>query len=1109
MLMRRHATLAMAFALLLGAMQPLASASHAPAELAVVPVFTNVTLTTGLGSPGTALTPQQIIVEDSAAFLNGGKGGAWFDYDQDGWEDLLITGYHKRELYRNNGDGTFSDVTDAAGLEGAQYTMGVITPDFNNDGFPDVVLANWYARCEIFLNNGDGTFRNMSSIWNFYFSGPSAGLAFGDVDGDGWGDLYIGSYYRRSNGLFRNLQGQGLEDMTEAAGVRDLTGYTFQVLMFDYDLDGDIDLFDANDFGADALFRNEGNFSFTDVSVEAGVAIRGDGMGAAIGDLNDDGYMDVFVTNFADDHWSVYDPANKSFVEAHAQTEIIDPDVGWGVNIHDFNNDGFLDVFIANGRVMAGQIPEADKLWINRGNGTFFEAGGQAGVRDFGINRGSAVADFNRDGQLDLWVSNVVANSSAYRNGGTGNHWLEVKLGGVVSVKDAVGARLTLEAGGRTQTRVVHMGSSYLSQDSLIQHFGLGAASLAERLTVDWPSGVRQVFTDLSADQRIFIGEYESNAPAARAPDVFRDAGLEVTFDASASTDDTRLVAWTWSFADPYLGVTLAGPSPTHTFYEPANFTGTLTVTDAFGNFGSSTFNVSIRAVGHPLVWAGPDLQLSQNGTALFSATLMGGPAWADYANTSFAWTITGPDGTASLGGRNVSRTFAIPGTYSVAVVATDIFGATGSDSLVATVGDNQPPVIVFTPPVSVPEDTPFALDASTTYDNDPTFPTTGLFYWRLQGALGQFEVRVGSAPEFSLRDPGPVRFDLEVNDSTGNLATRTFVINAIDGTPPLAEGGGDRLVAAGRSVTLDASSSSDNDPTLKQAGTFEWLFLGPDGVDRAIGVSVSLTLTLPGVTQVRLHVVDPSGNAAVQDDEFYITALDQTAPVIAPIADQDVTFGEPALFAASGITDNDPSFGDDASYLWTVTDSIVRTFPGKQLNYTFAHPGRWPVRLTVSDAAGNSATQEFHVTVSDRTPPVLVASVPREALVGQPVMLNASESTDDVGVVSFVWVVSDPAAPPVLNGRFIPWTFRSPGNYTITLLLSDGEGNAASRVFDITIRSADAPVIPPGPDGGAGGNAPGDGGQGGALALAALIAGAAAGAGAVIALRRRRQGQA
>ncbi len=1058
------AFIAVAFALT--ALPSPAFSSHAPAEVGAVPLFTNITLTAGLGSPATALSAAQLATETAAAFINGGKGAAWFDYDQDGWEDLLITGVHRRELYRSGGDGTFADVTSASGLSGDLYSMGVITPDINNDGFPDVVLANWFGRSEVFLNNGNGTFRNVTASWNFLFSGPATGIAFGDLDGDGWGDLYIGSYYRRAPGLFRNLQGQGLQDMGSRTGIKNLTEQTFQPLIFDYDLDGDLDIFESNDFGPDSLYRNEGDWSFTDVSVASGVAIMGDGMGAAIGDLNGDGYMDIFVTNFAADYWLVFDPRNGTYSDVHVAANITDPEVGWGVQTMDFNNDGHLDIFVADGSVIAGQPDEADKLFINRGDNTFFEAGGEAGVKDWGHNRGSAASDFNKDGALDLWVANVVGNSSFYRGEGGPNHWFEVTLEGVVTQRQAVGARLALEAGGRTQTRQVHMGSSYLSQDSLVQHFGLGADDVVQRLTVDWPSGAQQVFTDLGSDRRFFVKEYEGNAPTAVAPDIMTEAGTEILFDGSASWDDTGIVEWNWSFSEPYPNLTLSGPNPKVTFFDSGNFTGSLNIADGFGNRDGVGFTIAVRPATHPLVYAGPDLQVVQNGTVAFSATLKGPQSSLDYTNTTFVWTITGPGGDITFPGRNISHTFVLPGLYAVKVNATDVYGLWGEDSLVVTVGDPEPPLIVFTPPDSVPEDTTFTLDASRTTDNDPSFPGSGLFYWRVTGPGTQFEVRTGAVTDFTLTDPGPARFELEVADASGNVAALQFVIQAIDGTPPLADGGADRVVSAGSTVRLDASNSTDNDPALQERGTFEWTFTGPDPPGRSYGVVTQVVVTNPGVTLVRLNVRDPSGNKAVRDDEFTITAVDTTRPSVYPQPDLDVAFGEAAIFAVVNATDNDPAFPGNGRFTWQFRDGgASRTLSGPNVPYTFAEVGAHRVELVVGDAAGNYARTNFTVTVLDRAAPLIRASVVNASLVGEPVELNATGSFDDVGIASFAWSFDPPVDVQVLNGPYVRWTFRTPGNYTVTLRVVDTSGNPAVAQFPIEVRPLEAPPLP-GPTG-------------------------------------------
>jgi len=1103
--------LSFAFALgfILGALPLPTAASPIGAGIGLVPHFQNVSSTTGLGAAAGVLPPSIIVSEENAGFLNGGKGAAWFDYNNDGWEDVLLGGYFHRELHRNNGDGTFTDVTNAVGLGGGLYTMSIITPDFNNDGWSDVAIGNWYGRLEIFLNNGDGTFQNVTRTWNVIVSGPTAGLSFGDLDGDGWGDLYVGSYYRRPNVLFRNLQGQGLQELAESAGVQDPSGYVFQTLMFDYDLDGDLDLYDACDFGPDALYRNEGNWTFTDMTAAAGLDHKGDGMGASIGDLNGDGYQDVYIGNFGADFWYIFDPATGTYTDKHAELNITNSGVAWGVEPQDFNNDGYLDLFVANGRVLPGNFGQQDLLFVNRGNNTFFEAGEEAGVQDYGANRGMAAADYDQDGQLDVWVSNVLAPSAMYRNEGSGNHWLQVELKGVVSIADAVGARVMVEAGGRTQTREVIMGSSYLSQDSRVQHFGLGALTSAQRVTIEWPTGVVQTFVNVSADQRLKVTEYEANTPTARAPAVLRDAGLEVEFNASASTDDTRIVAWNWTFGPPYSAVALSGPSPRHTFFEPANFTGALEVTDAFGNTGSTTFNISIRPVGHPLVDAGPDRQVPQGATVDFSATLRGGPSYEDYANMTFAWSVEGPNMTANFTGRNISTPFVLPGFFRASVVATDAYGATGNDSLVISVGDNEAPVIVLNPPLTVSEDTPITLDASLSHDNDPAFGATGVFYWRLQGPLGQFEVHTGAAVTFTLKDPGPASFLLQVNDSGGNVATLPFTITAIDATPPVAEGGGDRLALAGSTVTLDALASTDNDPLFRQAGTFEWILTGPDGTSRAFGITALAPLTNPGVTHVRLHVVDPSGNEGLFEDEFNITALDRTLPSIEPMGDLDVTFGEELSFVPGALADNDPAFPGNAHFAWVLVDGFgSRSFTTQKVSYTFASVGIWPVTLTVRDAGGNSASRSFNVSVVDRTAPLLAAEVVGSALVGEAISLNAENSTDNVGILTVEWTILGPATSRSVNGRFVPWTFSTAGNYTITLTLVDRAGNMAARTFNITVTSSEAPPPPPRPVDGEPTNATGTPPAGADLLVVGGLGAAVAAAAAFSLVYLRRRGR-
>jgi PKD repeat protein len=677
-------------------------------------------------------------------------------------------------------------------------------------------------------------------------------------------------------------------------------------------------------------------------------------------------------------------------------------------------------------------------------------------------------------------------------------------------VRDAVGARITATAGPRTQVRDVHMGSSYLSQDSTVQHFGLGAAARVDELTVEWPSGVVQRFTNLSVDRRMTVREWEGNRPTAVATDVSADAGDPVQFHGGASFDDTRVVSWRWDFTGLYAGLNLSGASTEHVFYFPDNFTGNLTVTDAFGNSNTTSFSVSIRPVNHPLVYAGPDLVLAEDATVDFTATLQGMLAPDAYDRTTFEWQIDGPVSSDALSGRNISYAFTDPGSYTVVVVATDQFGASGTDTVLVRVTDTLPPMIVFTPPLAVDEDTLVRFDASFTTDNDPAFASTSLFYWSLEGPMGQAEVQTGPTVQFVLRDPGIHRFAVSVNDSSGNQASLTFGVLARDVTPPVAEAGGDRVVRAGSSVTLDGSTSSDNDPAFMQQGSFVWSYDGPDGTGEIVGVTGKLFVTNPGVTTVRFHAVDPTGNADVVDDVFNITALDRTLPVVPPMADGSAAVGVPFPLQAVNATDNDPAFPRNASFQWTVADGTLRvTLSGQSANYTFTSLGRWPVTLSVVDAAGNAATQSFFVTVGDPVAPQALGVVPQKVIVGDPVALNATLSHDNVKISSYAWAINGPGTSVVLNGVYLVWRFTAPGNYSATLTVTDSSGNRNSTQFQVEVVVPEEPVVTPPPPPEENGTTPppegswppliGVGAVGVAIALAVV---------ALIVLRRRGRAQ-
>ncbi len=504
-----------------------------------------------------------------------GSGTAWLDYDGDGWSDLYLVngaptpGYTGRPpedaLYRNNGDGTFRDVTAAAGAENPGYGMGVTAGDIDDDGDTDLYLTN-LADDVLLRNDGDGTFTDVTREAGVGDPFWSTSAAFGDIDGDGDLDLYAVNYvdftwathkvcgeprlgfeaychpdvydgvpdslYLNSgDGSFRPVGGERLA-MDPDRWRSD--GKGLGVAFVDVDLDGDEDIFVANDSVPNFLWINRGDGFFEEEAVVRGVAFNADGkteacMGVALGDLDADGHEEVFVTNLDTETNTLYAGLPGGIFRDVTRESGLGPpsylNVGFGTVFADLDNDGLLDLFVANGHIIDNiqlrrpEMTYAQPNLLFRGLGGWrFEdvsaAGGEAVVRPT-VGRGLATADFDADGDQDLALAENNGPARLLRNdapGGGPRSWLQVRLLGRTAPREALGARLVLEAGGRRQARVRRSASSYLSQSEAVLHFGLATERRAERLEVAWPGGGRSRWLDVPAQRRFVLWGPRSSA---------------------------------------------------------------------------------------------------------------------------------------------------------------------------------------------------------------------------------------------------------------------------------------------------------------------------------------------------------------------------------------------------------------------------------------------------------------------------------------------------------------------------------------------------------------------------------------------------------------------
>lgn len=518
--------------------------------------FVDQATAAGLTQPNVSGTDQSYIVEGMMG------GAAFFDYDRDSDVDLYVAngssfagfaaGEHPvNQLYRNDG-GRFAEVTVAAGVGDTNWSMGCAVADYDNDGHSDLYVTN-FGRNTLYRNAGIGRFADVTVETGVGDMEWGTGVSFGDYDRDGDVDLYVANYvdfsldyespipcrwknvkvYCGPVGLlpaadvfYRNNGDGTFTEWTQQAGLEGETFYGMSALFGDYDADGWPDLFVANDSTPNLLFRNRHDGSFTEEALMAGVAYSGEGvtqgcMGTAWGDYDNDGLFDLFVTNFADEYNALYKNegggffADVSFAAGigAAPAEL----VSWGTGFFDYDHDGDRDLFVANGHT----YPQADLPRVNssyqQGNSLFESRGGRLvevsaaagpGFALRRVSRGTSFADYDGDGDIDLFILNLNGPPTLLRNDGEhDNHYLLVRTVGTKSNRDGIGARVSISIGGQTQHAEVQSGGSYLSHNDLRLHFGLGKAKRVDRLEVRWPSGTVQVLSDIAADQVLTVVE--------------------------------------------------------------------------------------------------------------------------------------------------------------------------------------------------------------------------------------------------------------------------------------------------------------------------------------------------------------------------------------------------------------------------------------------------------------------------------------------------------------------------------------------------------------------------------------------------------------------------
>jgi len=519
--------------------------------------FTDITEKAGITFKHVSSPEKKYIVESMSG------GVALFDYDNDGYLDIYLVNSltvdmvkskqkTRSALYHNNGDGTFTDVTEKAGVGDIGWGMGVAIGDYNNDGFDDI-----YVTClgpnHLLKNNGNGTFTDVTQKAGVGDPRWSTGAAFVDYDNDGKLDLFVSNYvdfdvnHLPEFGKDRTCQFKGIPvqcgprglpgagdtlyhnngdgtftDVSKKAGVSDPDGYYgLGVIASDFDGDGLVDIYVANDSTPNFLYHNNGDGTFKDIGFNSGTAVNENGseqgsMGVTLGDYDHDGRLDLFITNFDDDYNTLYhNDGHGSFTDVSYAAKVAAvslPYVGWGTKFFDYDNDGWVDLLVVNGHVYP-QLPtyrQRNLVHHNNRDGTFTEVGAQLGAPfvEKRTGRGAAFGDIDNDGDVDVIINNLDGPPQLLRNeGGNANNSVLIKLIGTKSNRDGIGARVTVVAGDLKQLDEVHSGDSYLSQSDMRLPFGLEKRTKIDLIEVHWPSGVVDKIANVNANKILTIKE--------------------------------------------------------------------------------------------------------------------------------------------------------------------------------------------------------------------------------------------------------------------------------------------------------------------------------------------------------------------------------------------------------------------------------------------------------------------------------------------------------------------------------------------------------------------------------------------------------------------------
>jgi hypothetical protein len=495
------------------------------------------------GTPGTFVDVTQgcgISITPTGDRSDWGHGAAFCDFDGDGDLDLyVVTGAGQaNRLYENTGNSFYTEIGAAAGVADLANGRAVVWADYDNDGDADMFVSNYAGPDRLYRNNGSGTFTDVAVAAGLAYVGKCHSAAWADYDNDGHLDLFVCNYgteiLPNPNLLYQNNGDGTFDEVAGTAGVADPSMPALACAWIDYDNDNDVDLYIAYDkLKGNILYRNDGDGTFTDVSAASNTGIQFNAMGVAVADYDQNGHLDMYITNGPEGNELLHNNGDGTFTHKAITLGVAVNRIGWGTAFLDYDNDGDDDLYVVNWYPI-DQAPQGKNVLFRNNGGTFTDVSSAVGVGDDYPSYAVTVGDYNNNGFPDMFVNNQGAPSTFYENVPTINHWLKIRTVGVASNRDGIGAKVRVVTGSRAQLKDIRSGSGYLSSLSPEVDFGLGASTSADTVEITWPSGIVDVFTNVTADQYVKADEGGSIYPVAVLVTSFAahavDAGVELVW---------------------------------------------------------------------------------------------------------------------------------------------------------------------------------------------------------------------------------------------------------------------------------------------------------------------------------------------------------------------------------------------------------------------------------------------------------------------------------------------------------------------------------------------------------------------------------------------------